>query len=59
MKKNLEKLRTKVDKVTRDIKLKDFLSLKESDLARVTRPGLKAPQPQAPQPPTHRQQFSS
>lgn len=50
MKKNLEKLKARVDKVTRDIKLKEFLTLKETDLARIAKPAPKVPQQPHTQP---------
>jgi hypothetical protein len=45
MKKNLEKLKGKVDKVTRDIKLKDYLSLKDTDIAKTVKPSQNTQRP--------------
>jgi archaellum component FlaC len=52
MKKNLEKLKARVDKVTRDIKIKEYLNLKDGDIARIIKPVQKPPQ-QPSQPSRH------
>jgi hypothetical protein len=38
MKKDIEKLKGKIDKVTRDIKVKDYLNLMNTDITKVIKP---------------------
>ncbi len=52
LKKNLEKLKARVDKVTKEIKMRDAMNLKDWDLSKTIKSSGSQTKPPNPKPPT-------